>query len=444
MNEERYTLEARAERPVSAAEMGSMLRALLAERFKLAVRVETREQPIYALMMARTDRRLGPALRQSAVDCRTAARCGIGGGTGRYQLSGSTIALLVGALAEVVGRPVVDRTGLEGSFDGTLTWKPTPEEVGAFGEPAPDAASSEFGASLFTALQEQFGLRLASERGPVEFLIVEGAERPTPNDAADPVAGPQAPAGTPAFEVTSVRRNTSGAIGSRQQFTDGRFTATNATVQLLIQDAYRMQVFQIVGGPEWLGSMRFDIAATIPANTPAEQRPLMLRTLLAQRFNLQAHTDTRELPVFVLVKARADGRLGPNLSASALDCTAVAQGGSLRAPVTAVQSDGRPACGMTMGPAAIRGGGATMPQLANALAQFARRPVVDRTGLTGFFDFDLRYAPPGRGTPPAAAQVDDRPSIFTAVQEQLGLRLDAARAPVDVLVIDRLDLPTEN
>ena len=102
------------------------------------------------------------------------------------------MALFVGALAELVGRPVVDRTGLDGTFDGTLTWKPKPEEIGAFGEPAPGAPTSEFGASLFTALQEQFGLRLEAERGPVEFLVVEGAERPTPNDAVEPLAGPQA------------------------------------------------------------------------------------------------------------------------------------------------------------------------------------------------------------------------------------------------------------
>ena len=85
-----------------------------------------------------------------------------------------------------------------------------------------------------------------------------------------------------------------------------------------------------------------------------------------------------------------------------------------------------------------------MPQLANALAQFARRPVVDRTGLAGFFDFDLRYAPPARGTPLPDTSADDRPSIFTAVQEQLGLRLDATRGPVEVLVIDRVDMPTDN
>jgi uncharacterized protein (TIGR03435 family) len=93
------------------------------------------------------------------------------------------MALFAGSLAELVGRPVVDRTGLTGTFDGTLEWVPTPEELGALGEPAPGVP--EFGVSLFTALEEQFGLKLQSERGGVDYLVVESVNRPTPNDAAD-------------------------------------------------------------------------------------------------------------------------------------------------------------------------------------------------------------------------------------------------------------------
>ena len=115
------------------------------------------------------------------------------------------------------------------------------------------------------------------------------------------------------------------------------------------------------------------------------------------------------------------------------------EAGPLRAPVRRVTGDGKPVCSMTMGPSAIRGGGLTLPFLANAMTGFAGRMVVDRTGLEGPFDFELRFAPAG-GQPP----IDDRPSIFTAVQEQLGLKLEATTAAVEVLVVDSVSLPAEN
>jgi uncharacterized protein (TIGR03435 family) len=182
MNSDRFTIEARADRAVSPHEMGSMLRGLLVDRFNLQVRIEARQASVYALVLAKPTGDLGPELRPSEAGC-AGGRCGVGGGAGRLQLVAATMPLLGLSLSELTGRPVVDRTGLAGSFDGTLTWAPAPEEIGVFGEPAP--AAPEFGASLFTALEEQFGLRLRSERGGVEYLIVTSAEQPTPNEAPE-------------------------------------------------------------------------------------------------------------------------------------------------------------------------------------------------------------------------------------------------------------------
>ena len=127
--------------------------------------------------------RLGPNLRKSDVDCKTAARCGIGGGPGRLLLSASPMSLLAETLNELTDRPVFDRSGHDGSFDGTLEWAPTPEELVHFG--GPDAAAAtrapEPGASLFTALRDQFGLRLVPARGPVDFLIIDRASHPSEN-----------------------------------------------------------------------------------------------------------------------------------------------------------------------------------------------------------------------------------------------------------------------
>jgi uncharacterized protein (TIGR03435 family) len=220
-------------------------------------------------------------------------------------------------------------------------------------------------------------------------------------------------------------------------------------LQQLISDAYRMP---IAGGPEWIrdppgppraGETRFDVIATIPPATPAAQVPLMLRTMLAERFTLAVHVETQEREAYALVHARADKRRGPQLTPSTQQCQVEIEAGPLRAPVRRVTADGQPVCSMMVGPAAIRGGGLTLGFLANAMTGFAGRMVVDRTGLEGPFDFELRYAPSaarGGGPPPS----DDRPSIFVAVQEQLGLELEPTTAAVEVLVIDRVSLPTEN
>ncbi len=182
MASDRFTIEATAGRAVTPGEMAGMLRTLLAERFTLVTRVEPREQAVFHLIPV-TPGRLGPKLRKSDVDCKTAARCGIGGGPGRMLLSASPMSLLAETLNELTDRPVFDRSGFEGSFDGALEWAPAPEELLHFGGPDASAAARapEPGVSIYTALQEQFGLRLVSTRGPVDFLVIVGASHPSEN-----------------------------------------------------------------------------------------------------------------------------------------------------------------------------------------------------------------------------------------------------------------------
>lgn len=261
---------------------------------------------------------------------------------------------------------------------------------------------------------------------------------------AGPIAAPQLPAtgGLPSFDAASVRVNTSGNPGSRLNTPAGRLMATNVLLRDLIQHAYRVQSFQIVGIPESFANARFDVAATASPEAPPELVARMLQQLLADRFGLAVRRDSRPMPVFALVVARGDGRLGPDLNPSPQECTRVSAAGPLRAPDLEPRADGRPSCGMQMSPARIRAGGVTMSQLANALSGYVHRAVVDDTHLTGFFDFDLRYAPEGRGGGPAVSS--DSPAIVTAVQEQLGLRLAPRQAPLDVLVVERVQQPREN
>jgi uncharacterized protein (TIGR03435 family) len=270
--------------------------------------------------------------------------------------------------------------------------------------------------------------------------------------------------GSPAFEVASVKPNKAGdgRILFRMQ-PGGRFTATNVPLRELIRVAYGIQNTQLVGGPDWIGSERFDIVAKAEGDIPPSgpggppgPMQMMIRALLADRFKLTVHNETRELPIYSLVVARADGRLGPQLRASQVDCAAViaaarARGGPPPAPP---QPGERPTCGIFGGLGRVAAGSVPTAQLAMMLSQQAGRIVVDRTGLTGMFDFDLQWTPeqlPQRapGTPADqplrinGADIDPNgPSIFTAVQEQLGLKLEAQRGPVEVLVIDSVEPPT--
>jgi uncharacterized protein (TIGR03435 family) len=285
--------------------------------------------------------------------------------------------------------------------------------------------------------------------------------------AAVPSAqAPQTPAGAPAFEVASIKPNNSGDGRTMMQNQPGRYVATNVTLRLLIRNAYQLQDFQITGGPSWLASDHFDINAKVPDEFRAMAPPapgsgpgplqLMIRALLVERFKLVVHNETKDSPIYALILARADGRLGPGLKKSNVDCAAVfaagrARGGTMPPPP---QPGERMQCGMRVGPGNLMGGGALMPQFANTLGMFAGRIVVDRTGLQGAYDVDLTWTPdqmPQRppGAPDGPVQFNgvaidpNGPSLFTAVQEQLGLKLDSQRGPVDIVVIDRAEKPVE-
>jgi uncharacterized protein (TIGR03435 family) len=157
-----------------------MLRLLLADRFKLRVHVEARPQAVYELVRVTSDK-VKPRLVESK-DCEKSPRQGIGGAPGRMNLQCAPIALLAEILFEVVGRPVFDNTGMMGKYSGLLEYTATDEEIAVvFGGVRPPGEEIAAGPSVFTALQEQFGLRLVSTRRPVEVLVIDSVERPSPN-----------------------------------------------------------------------------------------------------------------------------------------------------------------------------------------------------------------------------------------------------------------------
>jgi uncharacterized protein (TIGR03435 family) len=285
----------------------------------------------------------------------------------------------------------------------------------------------------------------------VGFSLVGLAQQP--RNAASLLRQTASPAPAAAqslkFEAASIRLSAGPPTVSAGFQPGGRYTVTARISQLLLT-AYPAANRQLVGAPGWVTQDWYDVAATAGREATRAEMQEMIRTLLIERFNLLAHEEVRDLPVFNLVLAREDGRLGPDMARSTLDCAEAEE--QRRAGARPVASNGAPACGSgntvsladaTPGGPQVRvistvASGATIESLAGSLAGRAGRTIIDRTGLTGRFDYRLRYA---FDTQQAGG---DAPAIFTAVQEQLGLRLQPATAPLPVLIIDRIERPTEN
>jgi uncharacterized protein (TIGR03435 family) len=256
----------------------------------------------------------------------------------------------------------------------------------------------------------------------------------------------------PTFEVASIKPSKSGEQGTylRRQ-PGGLFRATNATLRALIASAYLNQFppkgERIFGGPSWIDTEHFDIDAKSEGDPSRKEVNLMAQALLEDRFKLVVH-----LPIYALVLSKA-GKTGPQLTKHSDDakCTDPAAG----PPPPPNPGESVPAfCGgffMIPGGSALRetGNRITMDMLVQFLGQSVDRTVVDRTGLSEVFDFTLEFAPelgPGSqtGATGGASDPSAPPSIFTALQEQLGLKLESQKGPVEVFVIDHVEQPSEN
>jgi uncharacterized protein (TIGR03435 family) len=269
-----------------------------------------------------------------------------------------------------------------------------------------------------------------------------------------------------AFEVASVKPSEPGAqAGGIARPVNGLMRASGVTLRQLVRYAYDIEPLQrrdpeSVGGPEWIDRDRFDIVARGPADLSLPDSRLLMRALLAERFALQTRIETRELPVYFLVTARNDGRLGSGLRRSEVDCTAysaalAATGRGAIAkqagPQCGLSSGGAPAVAATLGitntlprGAQMARGTATMAELLTIITRGPDidRKIFDRSGLTGTFDVDLNWVPARSGA--VVAEPADVLTIFTAIEEQLGLTLQPARAAIDVVVIAGAQRPTPN
>ncbi len=264
-------------------------------------------------------------------------------------------------------------------------------------------------------------------------------------------SAPGASGPLPSFEVASIKLDRSGALGSHVHYRLGRYSATGVAVEKLIQDAYGLQGFQVSGAPGWLHSEKYDIEAkdydsvveNLPKLPPEERREhyeLLLQSLLADRFNLKVRHETRELPLYALVVAKN----GPRMKVATPGDT---YPNGYKGP------DGKSHPGFdSEARGEVTAQAVRMGQFARYLTDQVGRTVVNQTGLKDNFDFTLRWSPEenraamSEGARSEAVPINDSfgPSIFTALQEQLGLKLESTKGPVEVLVIEHIERPTEN
>ncbi len=474
----RFTIEATAETasPTAAVMQGPMLQTLLEDRFKLKMHRETREVASYDLVVAKGGPKLKPLEPGTCVpyDWSVSPQPPLEAGQRRCEnvsardASGTAFvenaeAMTLDEVAAMVGggldrAPVVNKTGLTGFFSFRLVYT----DHDAF----------------LAALKDQLGLELRPARAKRDFLVIDHVEQPAADGAVPQQASP-----SPRFEAVSIRPcvdNTPppGANGGARSgqggfptISPGRFTIDCGTVERLISNAYVLNGERLTnndarigdvswwkGGPEWIRYDKFTIEASAPGVTDrAILLGPMLRTLLEERFKLKLHRETQDATMYALTIAKEGLKIQPMPPGGCVeDRDQVFDAASARANAAAVNAGtAKPNCGgMTMMGSAGHSrwtiGGTTLPNFAHTLSISMDHYVVDRTGYDADtrFNIHLEFAPdehvPGadKRNPRTEFAPADAPTIFAALEQQLGLKLEATKGPQAVLVIDHIERPT--
>jgi len=440
-----------------------MVRTLLAERFHLKMHAESQVRPVFALVQAKGGAKLKeadpppPNLDPQAMQdwTRSSNPTAL---PGAFMMSGDTWtgnAIRIGVLMnEIAGnarvdRLVVDETGLKGYY--SFTFKPSRDK---------DAPI------LLDQIEDQLGLKLEPRKVPVKTYVIDSVEMPSVDGAEVPDSSrarsqPQnAVSPSPRYEYEAATIKPSQGPGPYKKIglwaaPDG-FSAWFITPQQIISIAYGVESFQFSGGPNWLPSERFDIQAKMDAATTEAlaklsqaQRVLaqqqMLQALLADRFQLTVHRETKEGTIYTLVVAKG----GPKLQEAKPGDTY---------PNGVTYPDGTHAGAGSMSGSQVTGDltaqAVPIARLVQSLIQMLGHPVSDKTELKGVYDFKLQFTPDDRLQPPNGAAPNARllvppadsnaPSLFDALQEQLGLKLESGKGPVETLVVDQIEQPTEN
>jgi uncharacterized protein (TIGR03435 family) len=376
---------------------------------------------------------------------------------GRLSYVGMDVDRLAMMCAQMTGRKVVNKTGLTGKYDYTLDWTASEGPAAAAAGSEPDVSQP----SVFTVVQDQLGLKLEAQKGPVEYIVVDHAEKPESMDGAEvpgqanvmPVAMAQEKATLPAFEVATIKPSSSqGKEGMGMDFLPGgSVNLTNVPAYELVEFAYGVpyQSPRMSGGPEWAHTERYDIVAkapegAVPPGVTTKERNrrirLMVQALLAERFKLSVSSEVKDVPVYNLVVGKGGPKLQPS-KATASDC------------VPGAKFDGF-ACHQLNGGQGrgLHGSAVNVADIVQFVESWADRPMIDKTGLTGLYAIDTEGWVPMRLTSPrnpSAPNGDEGLSdplrqTLSDIFHSLGLRLEQATAPTEVYTINHIERPSEN
>jgi uncharacterized protein (TIGR03435 family) len=458
----RYDVIAKAPPATSEETLNLMLQALLADRFKLVVRPDTRPMPVFALMLGAGKPKLKAADGTGETGCQQKAPQSTGVPSNALTCKNMTADDIAKEVLPRAGaylpNPVVDLTGLKGTWNFEIAWTPR----GALAQAGPDAVS------VFDAVEKQLGLKLEAQKIPTPVLVVESVnEKPTDNPAGVEKSLPPAPPAQ--FEVAVIKPSAPDETRDGS-INNGQVSFQAITLRELINIAWSLNprdTEALAGAPKWLDSDKFDIIAKTSTDAPAgpagtvgnpqidfETIKLMLRALLIDRFKMQVHTETRPATGFVLLAGSPKMKKAD--PANRTECK------------NGPGPDGKdPRLTTPILSRLVSCQNVTMAQFAEKLPSIAGGyifgGVLNSTGLEGAWDFTLNFSPAGvvnggggrggRGgdsaQPPAgdlaAADPSGALSLFDAISKQLGLKLDKQKRPMPVLVIDHVEeKPTDN
>jgi uncharacterized protein (TIGR03435 family) len=452
LDTDRFEIVATAPRTTSPDDVKLMLRALLAERFKLVVHNDTKSLPAFVLSVGKG----GAKLKES--DGANANGCGQTPGSPQpspgapyiyitcHSMSSADIAKTLHQFGPPVTSPVVDSTGLKGSYDFDIK----------FSFPGQGAAGGD-AISIIEAVDKQLGLKLEAKTSPLPVLIVDSVnEKPTANSPeVDKALPPSPPA---AFDVAIIKPSAPDAKGVNLGIRGGQITATNITLQFLISWAWGLNPNDkeaLVGAPKWLDKDHYDIMGKMaaPPGPAAKGAPpvdfddlqQMMRTIVIERFEMKSHMEDHPADAYTLLAANPKMKKGdPTMRTGCKE----GPGDDGKDPRIANPILGRLMSCHNM----------TMAEFGEELRSLAPGyiyyPVVDATGLEGGYDFTLSFSAAGQGNstpkPPGsdsstASDPSGAISLFDAIKQELGLKLEKQRRPEPALVIDHIDdKPTEN
>ena len=424
---DKFDIIAKAPAGTPQTALQPMLQALLADRFKLAVHNDTKPLPIYALIVGKR-----PLIKESAgpgdAECRMNVVDGVRTYTCRNMTMEGFTQRLSGVAAGYLNHPLMDFTGLKGSYDFALHWTGRNAALPAkSGDADPPAAIS-----VFEAADKQLGLKIEARQQPLPVLVVDHVNQ-TPTDNAPGVTKTLPPVPTE-FEVAEIKVSKPGTA-QRGTVNPGRVEVFGLTMKEMLNFAYDVEEEKITGAPKWTDTDHFDLIAKTPSPVPVEDMRVMLQNLIVQKFKFTFHNADRPMPVFALTVGKRTAKLKDADPSNRSACKRTAGDGSITY-----------ACQNT-----------TMAQLAekvrSAAPGYITSPVVDLTNLKGAFDFAITWTPSqliaagaGRGADPAvAATPNGGLTFFEAIDKQLGLKLESQKYPQPVMIIDHLErLPAGN